>query len=62
MPVRKNPTQIRREANIKGRKLKMPQSEINRVIKEVIGRTKPRLRIADIEGKKGDHTATITKK
>ena len=71
MPVkRKSPWQIRKATTKGGKALKMPRPEINKVLRELLEqeghklnrKKKPKMKIADVEGKKGDHTATLTKR
>ena len=64
MPVRKkSPWKVRKEANKIGKRMGMTQPDINTAIRGVLGIEKrKRVKIADVEGKKGDHTATLTKR
>jgi hypothetical protein len=63
MPVRKNnPWEVRKKINKMGKQMGLSQADRNIAIRGVLGlEKKPRPKIADVEGKKGDKTATLTK-
>ena len=73
MPAKKKqkkPWQMRKATTLGGKALKLPVAERNRVLRELLEqegyklnrKKKSKTRIADVEGKKGDRTATLTKK
>ena len=72
MPVKRkrSPWELRKETTKKGKQLGLSGGDRNIVLRGVLQgqgyklnrKRKPKAKIADVEGKKGDKTATLTKR